>query len=255
MNEASVPAQAVADVWQRVRVTRASDEIVAQFRQALFEGRLRPGDRLGSEIALAKKFGVSRVSMRDALRTLEASGIVEIRVGARGGVRAAHGDPGHFADALAVQLALVGVTPVEALDTERGIEWIAAELAASNATPEDLRQLDRLLEEARGLVDQPVAFAESSVAFHAAVAEASHNRVIIVTLTAIRGVIRQLHVTSTTPARTESVLGYHERILDALHRHDQGEAGRLMQHHIGITREAAGRPKAGQSSETRTATR
>ncbi len=231
-------------LWRRVRATRTSDEIVAQFRQALFEGELHPGDSVGSEAALAKQFGVSRISIRDALRTLEASGIVEIRVGAKGGTRIAQGDPQRFADALAVQLALVGVTPVEALDTQMGIEWVAAQLAASSATPQDLQDLDGLLKDARGLTEQPTAFAESGVAFHAAIAAASHNRVIVATLTAIRGVIRQLHVHNTTPTRVDHALRVHAEILQAIRDRDPLEAGKLMQQHIGLTRaSAAGRAK------------
>src|SRR5713101_2641673 len=67
--------------WQRIRPMRASDEIVRQFRQALFEGRFRAGDPVGSEQQLALQFGVSRTTVRDALRSLEAAGIVEIRTG------------------------------------------------------------------------------------------------------------------------------------------------------------------------------
>ncbi|MBV8083861.1 MAG: FadR family transcriptional regulator [Chloroflexi bacterium] len=229
----------VRSAWQRVRLTRAGDEIVSQIRAALFEGRLRPGDQIGSEVALAEQFGVSRISVRDALRTLEASGIVEIRVGSKGGVRIAHGDPNRFADALAVQLRLVGITTVEAMDTEMGIEWVAAQLAATNGTPDDLAEMDRLLDEARNLVDSPFAFAECSGAFHTAVAAASHNRVIMATMSAIREVLDEAHRQHTTTRRAERVIQVHQAILDAIKKGDSREAGRLMQEHIGLAREQA----------------
>src|SRR5437870_10496045 len=93
-----------------------SSQIVADVREALFDNRLKPGDFLGTEKDLAARYGVSRIVARDALRTLEGLGIVEIRMGAGGGARIARGEPRRFAEALAVQLALTGVTAGEILD-------------------------------------------------------------------------------------------------------------------------------------------
>src|SRR4029079_8041371 len=103
----------------------------------------------------ATSFGVSRTTMRDALRSLEATGLVEIRTGASGGVRVAHGDPHRFADALAVQLKLVGLNPRDALAAQMGLEWVGAELAAAHATLSDLDELASLLEDAAAAVTQP----------------------------------------------------------------------------------------------------
>ena len=63
------------------RTATMSIQIVAQVRDALFAKELRPGDFLGTERDLAHRFGVSRIVARDALRTLEAQGIVDIKVG------------------------------------------------------------------------------------------------------------------------------------------------------------------------------
>ena len=114
-----------------------STQIVTQVRDALFAKELRPGDFLGTEKDLAERFGVSRIVARDALRTLEAQGIVEIKVGSGGGARIAQGNARLFAEALAVQLDLAGVTAAEIMDAQRAIECHAAELAAINATAED----------------------------------------------------------------------------------------------------------------------
>src|ERR1044071_3302450 len=115
----------VIATFDRVRVSRTSDEIVSQLTDALFDGRLQPGQALGAESDLAAQFGVSRASVREAMRTLEASGIVEISMGPKGGARIAQGDPKRFAHALAVQLRLVGVSPVEVLEVRVGVEWMA----------------------------------------------------------------------------------------------------------------------------------
>ena len=129
--------------WQDVRAAVVSSRIVDQVRAALFRGELKPGDVLGSETDLARKFGVSRVPVRDAFKTLQALGIVEVKMGANGGARIAAGDPSRFADALAVQLKLVGISVEEMFDAQIAIEVMATELAAKRAGEADLARLPR----------------------------------------------------------------------------------------------------------------
>ena len=124
-----------------------SGQIVAQVRDALFARKLKPGDFLGTEKDLAARFGVSRIVARDALRTLQALGIADIRMGKGGGARVARGNPRLFAEALAVQLDLTGVSVAEIMDAQRAIETLAAELAAEHAIVRSLR--DREVKVAR----------------------------------------------------------------------------------------------------------
>src|ERR1700749_872486 len=80
---ASPPAE--PELFSRVSVGRISEIIVEQIRLLMRQGQLKPGDRLPPERDLCERFGVSRVTVREALRMLESSGLVEIRVGASGG--------------------------------------------------------------------------------------------------------------------------------------------------------------------------
>jgi DNA-binding transcriptional regulator YhcF (GntR family) len=117
------------------RAATLSSDLVDEIRTALFEKRLKPGDHLGGEKDIAARSGVSRIVARDALRTLEALGIVEIKVGAGGGARIARGDPRRFAEALAIQLELAGTDVAEIMDAQRAVESLAAELAAETENP------------------------------------------------------------------------------------------------------------------------
>src|SRR5690349_19213105 len=74
-----------SDLFRPVSVDRVSQVIVDQVKRLMREGKLANGDRLPSERDLCQRFGVSRVTVREALRVLEANGLIEIRVGARGG--------------------------------------------------------------------------------------------------------------------------------------------------------------------------
>ena len=151
--------------WQDVRPLPMSSRIVEQVRAALFRGELNPGDFLGSETDLARKLGVSRVPVRDAFKTLQALGIVETKMGANGGARIAAGDPSRFADALAVQFKLVGISIEEMFDAQIAIEVMAAELAAKRATKPICRRLRDLVCNASGDVAE-VADSVRGVALH-----------------------------------------------------------------------------------------
>jgi GntR family transcriptional regulator, transcriptional repressor for pyruvate dehydrogenase complex len=215
----------VAETWDRVRLSRASDEIVAQLSEALFDGRLEPGQALGSEAELASRFGVSRASVREAMRTLEASGIIEIGMGPKGGARIARGDPKRFAHALAVQLRLVGVTPGEVLDVRVGVEWMGAQLAAVHVTDDELERMEALVEAAER-EHEPERLGVLTRAFHVAVAEGSHNRVLVATLTSIREALRS-H-SPGAPPEPKRTLATHRALLNALKLRDAQRAGELM---------------------------
>ena len=106
-----------------------------------------------------RAIGVSRIVARDALRTLEALGIVEIRMGKGGGARIARGNPRLFAEALAVQLDLTGVSAAEIMDAQRAIECLAAELAAEQrAPPADHARLRALIADAEREIDDVAAY-------------------------------------------------------------------------------------------------
>jgi DNA-binding FadR family transcriptional regulator len=225
--------------WQRIRPTRASDEIVRQFRQALFDGQLNPGDPIGSEQQLAQEFGVSRTTVRDALRFLEAAGIVEVRTGVKGGVRVARGDPERFADGLAVQLKLIGLDPLDALAAQAGLEWAATELAAANSTAADLVELKRLVEQAEGLVDAGTAFTEVANSFHDAIVRSARNWAIEMNLRAIREVLHLHYLETTTSARARCVVRTHAEIYRAIARRDGARAGELMRDHLAAIRSSS----------------
>src|SRR4051812_36736574 len=165
-----------------------SARIITQVREALFAREMRPGDFLGTEKDLAERSGVSRIVARDALRTLQALGVVEIKVGAGGGARIARGNPRLFSQALAVQLSLAGVSVEEMMDAQRAVETTACELAAEKATPDDLHKLRALLAEHERVIGDTPAYTRSCMHFHVAVAQASHNRVLVAQLLSLQHV-------------------------------------------------------------------
>ena len=210
---ASQSDTSTAPVWAPVQADTLSWRIISQVRKALFAGQLKPGDFLGTEASVAAQFGVSRMAARDALRSLAAVGIITIRKGAKGGAVIAQGNAEHFADALAVQLTLIGVTETEMLDAQIGIEAMAAELAAHRAAPEDLTRMAGLLEELRRLLDEPVSFTDVSMRFHLAVVEASHNRALVAQFKALRHVLLPAYTRHTTREIAQRAIDAHSILL------------------------------------------
>ena len=228
--------QLTARIMFAGRSSSLSAQIVTAVRDDLFAKKLKPGDFLGTEMDLASRFGTSRIVARDALRTLEALGIVEIRMGKGGGARIAQGNPRLFAEALAVQLDLTGVSAAEIMDAQRAIETLGAELAAENATKADMAKLRRLLADAEKAIDDLDEFTRLSRDFHLAIAEASHNRVLVVQLISLEHVSWPRRNVTATSKLARHILDIHTQLADLIEMRDAAGARALMDDHVKMIR-------------------
>lgn len=206
--------------------------IADQVREALFEDHLKPGDFVGTEQEIANQFRVSRIAARDALRTLEASGVISVRPGPGGGARIAHGNPTRFAEALAIQLKLVAVTEYEIYVAQHAIEAMAVEQAACNAEAADLDTLDELIRESHVLRGDIPAFKRSCFDFHAAVTAASHNRVLIALRNSIDKVLPDAYQADPSPQHVSGIIQHHRKILQLIRAGDGVNAGDQMRKHL-----------------------
>lgn len=224
--------------FRRVHSARASIEVAAQLRTAILSRVYRPGDRLPTERELVRQFGVSRVTVRDALRSLEAGGLIQVRIGGQGGPYVAHPDVAVLSTNLGNQLQLSGCTFWELAEARLAQETTAARLAAERAKPEDLALLEEALREAG-----EVGTAAASVDFHEAVARASGNRALWMMFAATRTLIREafdeLH--ALQPDMATSARRAHEALLAAIAGRDGDRAVELMRAHLSEFIERAGR--------------
>src|SRR5256886_13925798 len=225
-----------APIFVAGRSASLSSQIVADVRDALFAQKLKPGDFLGTEKDLAARFGGSRIVARDALRTLQALGIADIKMGKGGGARVARGNPRLFAEALAVQLDLTGVSAAEIMDAQRAIETLAAELAAEHAMAHDHAKLQRLLGEAEAIIGDAPAYTRSCRDFHLAVAEASHNRVLATQLISLQHVSWPSEHRTLTPQVARRILDVHRELAALIEMRDAAGARRLMDDHVKMIR-------------------
>ncbi len=217
--------------WKQVRATRASEDVVTQIKQAFFDG-MSSGDWVGTEADLAGRFGVSRITIRDAIRSLEVQGIVEVKVGAGGGLRIAEADPDRFADALSVQLHLLGITWGEVVEAMQTVEPLTAGLAAQRAVPADLERMRRVVAASGSYMDQPHAFTEAALDFHLLVAETSGNRALRASVRALRSVQTLKFEPNTSRNVAQEVADDHEKIIAAIASGEFAVASAAMSEHL-----------------------
>ena len=166
------------DLFSAVSVGRVSQVIVDQIRTLIRQGRLRPGDRLPSERDLCERFGVSRVTVREALRVLEAGGLIDVRVGARGGAFVTTPTNARLGEGLADLLQLSPLTAAEVTEARMVFELGIVPLVVERATEEDLVALERLCEDQQTALDDQRYTMEMSAEFHVRVAASTHNKAV-----------------------------------------------------------------------------
>jgi GntR family transcriptional regulator, transcriptional repressor for pyruvate dehydrogenase complex len=225
---------AAGDVFRPVSVGRMSQVIVDQIKILLREGRLSPGDRLPSERELCQRFGVSRVTVREALRVLEAGGLVEIRVGARGGAFLTSPTTERLGEGLADLLTLSALTASEVTEARMVFEIGILPQAVHRANDEDVAALFAMVEDAQAALDDDTYSMAMSAAFHVRVATCTHNP-------AIEMLVRSFHgplLMSLREARVAApVMGHrgtdeHLQIARAIEHRDPDEAVRIMRRHL-----------------------
>ena len=214
-----------------VKSTRIYAEIVRQIRSLVADGRLKSGDRLPPERELAERFRVSRTSVREALRALESTGLIEIRAGEGAFVREVS------VEALIEPLALVILTQREAVaelyEARRLLEPPIAALAARRAGPDELAEMTRILDEQAGEVAAGRTGLAQDAAFHTAIGHSAHNRAITRIVAALMDLLTQTREDSLhTPGRPERSHQDHRRILAAIRSRDEDAARQAMLDHL-----------------------
>ena len=233
----SVPHSSVPDLWPESPIQTLSGRIIEHIRSSLFAGELKSGAFLGTEASWAEQFGVSRMASRDAINALKAAGIIEIRIGARGGIFVAEANPDRFAEALAIQMKLIGVEHAEVLDAQIAIEVTATELAAHRASADDLAALHDLLAQMRDMASQPKAFTQLAMQFREALISASKNRVLIAQFRGLRHLLLPYYMRHSTRDVAERAIAAHEALLALIEAKDAMGASRLMRERLFLIRD------------------
>jgi GntR family transcriptional repressor for pyruvate dehydrogenase complex len=232
-------ARAAADVFRPVTGGRASSEVVRQIRAAILDGRLKPGDRLSSERELTDQLGVSRVTIRDALRTLETSGLIDVRVGARGGAFVRVPEPDRVGEGLANMLMLSSIEPAQVTEARMIFELGTIPLVCQRATQEDIAALSEICERSEHALQAGNYDVALSAEFHTRLARCTHNTAIGLIVDSFQGPLRTSleHVKAIAPDMGEPGIAEHWALVAAIGEGDVRTARRVMMRHLGRTAE------------------
>jgi GntR family transcriptional repressor for pyruvate dehydrogenase complex len=219
--------------------TNARADVVEQLREAILSGRIRPGDRLPGERQLCERLGVGRPTLREALRSLEAIGMIEVRPGKGGGSYAVTPSESTVGDALSALLNLRGASLEDLAEFRVDFEGENAAWAARCADAQDLASLRAIVAEAGAVADDPAGrgrLARIDVRWHEAVARATTNRLRIGIALGIHDAVLRRHEALVRPAAADEHLGTIPADIAAITRAivagDVETARLLMREHI-----------------------
>lgn len=224
-------------MFRRVGTERLNlhERIVDEVKRALLDGRLKPGDRLPSEAELSKELGVSRASLREAMKILVGEGLLTIRHGQ--GAFVAEQDPSEVLNEVSRALLFHRGTVQDLFEVRKVLETRAAELAAERASEQEIEEIDALLREYiakadNGLLDEN-GYKRYDNQFHALVTHASHNAVLVQVMDSLMDLLGEVRRMSLRiPGRARRSVDDHVAILEALRNRDPEEAHRRMYEHL-----------------------
>lgn len=219
-----------------VAYRRVAEELVV----AILRGDFKAGDRLPTERELSRRFGVSHLVVREALRILKQQGLITVRRGQGGGIFVAHPNSHPVQKILRILLRTRRVSMEHVTEVRMIYEPKIAHLAAERITEEELGRLAQVIEQQEEALrrGEHEAF---DLQFHRIVAEATRNPVLLLVMEAIVNVllpeVRRMHL---DPDSKSHILDFHRKLYAALAARDPERAGDVMAEHVaGIQKQLA----------------
>lgn len=218
-----------------IKTKKIYEEIIDQIKGLIAEGVLSPGDKIISERELADKLEVGRSAVREAIRALEAMGIVETRPGE--GTFIKEVSTQSLVEMLALVLMTERATVRELLELRKILEVENAGLAALRYTQENLDNMEEALKQMKFDIDKGDLGDKADMKFHYSIAEATQNSLLVRLMDTISGTMQkvlrvarqQLYETPGTPER---LLREHQAIFAAIKKGDMKNAKKLMLEHL-----------------------
>lgn len=238
----------LAEPAGEVRPPKTGELVARRLRRMIVEGQVGSGDFLPHETALMEHFGVSRPTLREAVRVLESEGLVELRRGSRTGARVTVPGPEAVARPAGLLLQLSGATLADVYVARGSIEPPAARLLALTGDEERYAALEEALEDERGAIGNHENFAIGTARFHLRLVELSGNR----TLALMAGMIHEIILRQTQSAvRAQEARGSgreiqadyrralraYEKLIQLVRAGDGDEAEQFWRRHLEVADE------------------
>jgi len=212
-----------------IRHSSVRERVEAALTDLILENTFSPGDLLPSEAELARSFGVSRVALREAMRTLEARGLVETVQGK--GILVKEPQSSYASEALSLLLQRKTAALVDLWDARLVLETGIVERACKRATPDELDALGESIARWRQPDVDIETLVQEDERFHTILVQASHNPVLALLMTTIADLLRESRRTTLQVGPGPDVAG-HTAILNAIVQKDARAARQAMIDHL-----------------------
>lgn len=221
--------------FQSVKTGKISERIARQIKDTILSGAMKSGDRLPPERELVEHFQASRISIREALKSLETSGLLAIKPGSGVFVSEVNSKP--MSESLASILRIKKVSMNELTEARMILEPNIAKLACDRVTPQDLQKLEENIAAALTIVKSKVSARVKNIEFHSLLAESTRNSVLTLTVKTLLDVLQEMssEIVDDSPQNVEiasHTVRHHKNILEALKEKDAEKVFTLMQKHI-----------------------
>jgi len=217
-------------------VARAREQVETQIREAILSGTFKRGEKLPSEAELAESFAVSRTTVREALRSLAAAGLIFKVPGASGGSFVQVIDyrslSGVLGDSIVNTLRLGTVEYDEVAQVRYLLEVPSAKLAAANRTEEDVETLQIIVDRQKEITFDHPDLPRLDIDFHSAIGDASGNRVLASFVTALHQAIRPVLAKHLDAKAGRDTVRQHAAIVKAISENDAEAAAAAMEKHL-----------------------
>lgn len=222
-------------MFDSVKTNKASQHIIDQIRNAIFEGRLKPGDKLPSERELTEKFKVSKATLREALRSLEVLGFLEIRKGVSGGSFVTEVDMTKARDSFTNFLLFKNLSLKDLSEVRLLLEPYIVEKATHAINKEDLGRLEKLIKDSEHAIKNGIAFEsrKDEIEFHRIIASITGNPILMFILDFVENLLIDTKAI-LKPGRefSNKVLKAHKRIYSGLLERNVKKVHEEMVKHI-----------------------
>ena len=228
----------------------SSEQIAREIRRYIAQHDLRPNDRLGTETELAGEFGVSRPTLREALRLLASSHLIRATRGPGGGVFVAstqnEGIGRNLSESIATMLETETISLRELVEARIQLEVPLAGLAAENATAKTATELEAAIADAAGNHPASDEFRLADARFHEVIARTAGNELLRAFTSWTLDVLQPLLIARIGDAIDgDAILRQHRDILRAVRRGQSVAAQRAMRRHLGYVRDRIGEVEGG----------
>ncbi len=206
------------------------EQVFEQLKEQIFNNEWRSGEKIPSENDLAVSFGVSRITVRQALQKLMALGLIETRLGEGSFIKEAV--PGINMNPL-IPMAYLNENPLmELLEYRKVLEGNVAELATQKASEEELAKLEEAYLLMEQVKDDLQMFSKMDLNFHLLLANMTKNSLIIQTFHIFNDVLNRAFTQIVSKRGNSAGIYYHQLLLEAVKSRNSREAKRIMDEHM-----------------------